>query len=253
MRFTDTDQVAISSDLVIQNQSIGVASTAQGFNDVDGILGVGPVDLTEGTVSGNAPVPTVTDNLFAQGTIANDSLGIFYQPSTSADGELNGELTFGGIDDSKITGDVTFTPITSTSPASQYWGIDQDLSYGQGGTSLLSGSAGIVDTGTTLLLLATDAFQAYQRATGAKMDNATGLLSISESQFENLESLFFTIGGTTFEMTANAQIWPRALNSTIGGEAGKIYLVAADMGSQSGQGLDFIGAPPLSSRPPPMC
>ena len=74
------------------------------------------------------------------------------------------------------------------------------------------------------------------------MDNATGLLSISESQFENLESLFFTIGGTTFEMTANAQIWPRALNSTIGGEAGKIYLVAADMGSQSGQGLDFISA-----------
>ena len=100
MRFTDTDQVAISSDLVIQNQSIGVASTAQGFNDVDGILGVGPVDLTEGTVSGNAPVPTVTDNLFAQGTIQNDSLGIFYQPTTS-ESEVNGELTFGGIDESK--------------------------------------------------------------------------------------------------------------------------------------------------------
>lgn len=84
-------------------------------------------------------------------------------------------------------------PITSTSPASQYWGIDQDLSYGQD-TSLLSGSAGIVDTGTTLLMIATDAFQAYQRATGATMDQTTGLLKLSQSQFENLQSLFFTIG-----------------------------------------------------------
>lgn len=94
----------------------------------------------------------------------------------------------------RITSDVTYTPITQTSPASQYWGIDQDLSYGQGGTALLSGSAGIVDTGTTLLMIATDAFQAYQKQTGATMDNTTGLLKLSESQFENLQSLFFTIG-----------------------------------------------------------
>ena len=35
----DTDTVTLSSSLVITNQSIGVASTAQGFNGVDGILG----------------------------------------------------------------------------------------------------------------------------------------------------------------------------------------------------------------------
>ena len=109
-------------------------------------------------------------------------------------------------------------------------------------SQFLRSSAGIVDTGTTLLLLATDAFQAYEKATGAKMDQSTGLLTLSESQFENLQSLFFTIGGVQYEMTANAQIWPRALNATIGGEEGKIYLVASDLGSQSGQGLDFISA-----------
>ncbi|KAI0648160.1 acid protease [Trametes meyenii] len=234
-----TDQVALSSSLVIQNQSIGVASTAQGFQGVDGILGIGPVDLTQGTVSNNQPVPTVTDNLFAQGTIANDSIGIFYQPTTDS-GALNGELTFGSVDTSKITGDVTYVPITSTQPASLYWGIDQSVSYGEDGTPLLSSTAGIVDTGTTLLLLATDAFQAYQRATGATLDNATGLLTLTNAQFADLQSLFFNIGGATFELTPNAQIWPRALNSTIGGEEGKIYLVASDLGSQSGQGLDFI-------------
>jgi hypothetical protein len=47
-----TDTVTLSSSLVIPSQSIGVASSASGFDDVDGILGIGPVDLTEGTVSG---------------------------------------------------------------------------------------------------------------------------------------------------------------------------------------------------------
>ena len=30
------------------------------------------------------------------------------------------------------------------------------------------------------------------------------------------------------------------MNSMLGGEEGKLYLVVADMGSPSGQGLDFI-------------
>ncbi|KAF8879880.1 aspartic peptidase domain-containing protein [Gymnopilus junonius] len=190
-----TDQVTLGSGLVIQNQSIGVAQRASGFSDVDGILGIGPVDLTEGTVSNTTTVPTVTDNLFAQGTIPQEI--------------RNGELTFGGVDDTKITGDVSFVPITSTSPASNYWGIDQTVSYGDSSEAILQ-SSGIVDTGTTLLLIATDAFQAYQKATGAKLD-------ITEQQFENLQSLFFNIGGTTFEFTPNAQIWPRSQNAALDG------------------------------------
>lgn len=35
----DTDTVTLNTSLVIQNQSIGVASSAQGFSGVDGILG----------------------------------------------------------------------------------------------------------------------------------------------------------------------------------------------------------------------
>jgi len=233
-----TDTVTLSDSLVIDNQSIGVASTATGFNDVDGILGVGPVDLTSNTVSNTDTVPTVTDNLFSQGTISQDSLGISFEPSTSTD-QQNGTLTFGDIDTSLTSSDVSFTPITSTSPASNYWGIDQTVTYGDS-TTILDTTAGIVDTGTTLLLLATDAFQAYQQATGGVEDQTTGLLTITEDQFNSLESLFFNIGGVQYELTANAQIWPRALNSQIGGEEGNIYLIASDLGSPSGQGLDFI-------------
>jgi hypothetical protein len=119
--FSDTDQVTLTPSLVIKSQSIGVASTSQGFSDVDGILGycryflkqcfvtpltlfvcsIGPVDLTDGTIGGTTPVPTVTDNLFKQGTISAESIGIFYQPSTSASAVSNGELDFGTVDSSK--------------------------------------------------------------------------------------------------------------------------------------------------------
>ena len=177
------------------------------------------------------------------------------------------------------------SPITSTSPSNQFWGINQSVRYGTS-TSILTTTAGIIDTGkqkvsqilqvdssinipgTTLLLLATDGFNKYKTATGAVADSATGLLRITSAQFSALQSLFFIPGGvgsiffsisktdahgfqsiilfsylqlkTTFELTANAQLWPRSLNTDIGGTAGRIYLIVNDLGTPSGQGLDII-------------
>jgi hypothetical protein len=48
--------------------------------------------------------------------------------------------------------------------------------------------------GTTLILLATDALTKYRQATGAVLDSTTGLLSITSTQYANLQSLFFTAG-----------------------------------------------------------
>lgn len=90
------------------------------------------------------------------------------------------------------------------------------------------------------MLIATDAFNAYKKATGATADTATGLLKVSKSQFSALKSLDFKIGSNTYSLSANAQIWPRSLNSQIGGDSGSIYLVVADLGSDIGSGLDFI-------------
>lgn len=230
-----TDTVTLNSDLVIEKQSIGVASDSTGLDGLDGLLGLGPVDLTQGTVSNANEVPTVTDNLYAQKTIGSEVLGVFFAPASSSDS--SGELTFGGYDTSKFTGDISYVPITSTSPASGYWGIDQSISYGS--TPILAETAGIVDTGTTLILIASDAFQKYQSATGGTPDPSTGLLRISSDQYTQLSSLFFTIGGVTYELTANGQIWPRSLNTAIGGTTDGIYLIVADSGSSSGSGLDF--------------
>ncbi|KAI0793759.1 aspartic peptidase A1 [Fomes fomentarius] len=243
-----TDTVSLGPGLVINGQSIGVATSSGGFDGVDGILGIGPSDLTVGTLSpdtGNT-IPTVTDNLFATGVITDDLVAVSFEPTNTIE-IVNGELTFGGTDSNKFTGAITFAPITRTSPASEFWGINQAIRFGTS-TSILSNTAGIVDTGTTLTLIATDALQRYQRATGAVFDNATGLLRLTPTQFANLQSLFFTINGVTFEFTANAQIWPRALNTAIGGNTNSVYLIVADIGTRSGSGLDFINGQTFLER-----
>ncbi|GLB38639.1 putative eukaryotic aspartyl protease [Lyophyllum shimeji] len=232
-----TDQVTLGGNLFVKNQTIGVASSARGFSGVDGILGIGPADLTTGPRAGPR-TPSVTENLLVSGIVPTASFGMAYHPTSK--NVANGEITFGAADTAKFTGSINYVPITTTAPADQYWGIDLDLAYGADDIELLKSAAGIVDSGTTLLLLASDAFESYRLLIGAEADAATGLLTVTEDQFADMESLFFMIGSETYELTPNAQIWPRGLNATIGGEEGKIYLIVADLGSPSGAGLDFI-------------
>ncbi|KAM5546222.1 hypothetical protein V8D89_000348 [Ganoderma adspersum] len=235
------DTVTLGPGVAIQNQSFAVAIESSGFDGLDGLIGIGPVDLTCGTLfpDTSACVPTVTDNAFAQGLIDAHEVGISFAPTTSLE-TTNGELTFGGIDSSKFTGPLNFVPITTTAPASEFVGIDQSVTYGAAGTTVLATTAGITDTGTTLLLLASDALATYQQLTGAVLDNNVGLLSLTPEQFGNLESLFFNIGDTTLEFTPNAQAWPRALNAAIGGDANSVFLIVGDLGTDSGEGFDFV-------------
>ncbi|KAF7795124.1 hypothetical protein EIP86_006271 [Pleurotus ostreatoroseus] len=97
-----------------------------------------------------------------------------------------------------------YRPITSTDPESRYWGINQTVKYGH--TTIQENSAGIVDTGTTLQFISSDAFSKYVDATGAIKDNTTGLLKITTSQYAKLQPLVFEIGQVPFELVPNAQI-----------------------------------------------
>ncbi|KAG1885598.1 aspartic peptidase domain-containing protein [Suillus subluteus] len=234
-----TDTVTLGSGLTITKQSIGVASASAGFTDVDGILGIGPADLTAGTLP-NSPtetIPTVTDNLHKQGTISQEVVSVLFEPTTS-DSDANGELTFGGTDVSRYIGDIGYTPVTTTNPASTYWGIDESITYGS--TTIMSSTAGIVDTGTTFLYIATDAYTKYKSETGATVDETTGFLLVSPAKYSALKNLNLHIGSNTYTLTPNAQIWPRSLNTNIGGSSTAIYLVVNDIGTASGAGFDFI-------------
>ncbi|KAH9036490.1 aspartic peptidase A1 [Lactarius pseudohatsudake] len=211
-----SDIVTLSPTFVFR-ASIGVASTSTGFQGFDGVLGIGP---TVGTSS------SLVGNLFSQGIITANLVSVSFEPTTNTS-ITNGELTIGGTDPTRFTGTITFIPGTATFPASEFGGIDESIRYGAS-TTILSTTAGIVDSGTTLILIATGKYPVSLKR------------MITSTQFSNLQSLFFTAGGISFELTANAQIWPRSLNTLIGGTTGSIYLVVNDIGSPTGSGLDFI-------------
>ncbi|KAG2123644.1 aspartic peptidase domain-containing protein [Suillus cothurnatus] len=132
----------------------------------------------------------------------------------------------------------THNPLTTTYPSSYYWGINESITYGT--TTILSETAGIIDTATTLILIATNAFSLYQSATGGILDDTTSLLRITSTQYSALENLNFNVGSNTYALTPNGQIWPHALNTYIGGSTSYIYLIVNSIGTPSGEGLDFI-------------
>ncbi|KAF8433759.1 aspartic peptidase domain-containing protein [Boletus edulis BED1] len=249
------DTVSFSPSLIVSQQAIGVANSSNGFDGLDGILGVGPTDLTNRTVPGVDRIPTVMDNFFSQGTISEESLGIYFIPAPET--TKKGEPTFGGYDDSVIVGPVTYVPLTKTPRSSLYWGITQTISYGS--DIILPLASGLVDTGTTLIYIASgasyidaarpilttdsppaDAYEQYKNKTGATYDPATQLLKITAEQYDCLKPLVFNIEDAAYELTANAQIWPRSLNSLINGTSDGIYLVVSDLGPFNFTGVNFI-------------
>ncbi|KAF7320930.1 Peptidase A1 domain-containing protein [Mycena chlorophos] len=235
------DTVTLGENIVIKNQSIGVASRTDEMGGMSGILGIGPTGLTKGTVTDSDEQLTVMDNLMQQGTIAEECIGIYYAPTMPDSTTNTGSLCFGGPDASKFTGEINWIPLTKQAPANRYWGIDQSISYGRGGPTIMATCAGISDTGTTLIMLPDAAFNEYMKQTGAVMDDATGLPTVTDAQLAQMQSLLFKIGDQEYELIPNAQLWPRAQNTTLGGDANKNYLAFSSMGTMGNEpGLQFI-------------
>lgn len=232
-KFIDT---VIIDNIVIQNQQFGVANMSFGFSGVDGILGIGPPDRTFNT-TGTDPfqlVPTVTDEMIMQGIIDANITGVSLTPLTTPDFDLDGEVTFGGVDPTKFIGNFTFVPTTDIPPASTFWGIEQSVTFGDSQTVIIPpGTPGIMDTGTTLLFLATPFLDTIVSLTGAVFDDPTGLFRVDS--MDSVQSLFYNIGGTIFELTPNAQIFPPQFNTLIGGQDGVFYLLFADLGDAANQ------------------
>ncbi|KAG2361468.1 aspartic peptidase domain-containing protein [Suillus spraguei] len=236
------DTVSLGDELTVTNFQLGVASISSGFNPhEEGVLGIGPRDLSTGTMplAMDDTIPTITDYLHDQGKINQHIVGIFFQPVDADPNSQLGKLTFGGTDSTNHVSGITYTPITSRPFSAQFWGINQRITYGQ--RPILDFTAGVVDTGTTFLYLASDAFERYQAATGATRNQAAGLLTITLSQYRDLVNLDFHIDDQIFGLTPDAQIWPRSLNTKIsGGVVGVIYLIVDNLGMPSNGEYDFI-------------
>lgn len=222
-----TDKVSFGG-LTVASQSLGAATSSSGFTGVDGILGFGPVDLTQGTVSNANTVPTFMDNLYKQGSISSEVLGVSFRPESGGDtDDANGELTLGGTDSSKYTGSLTYFSTLKSGSAAPYWGISI-ASFTYGSTTLASSATGIVDTGTTLIYIPTSAYNKFLSATGGKTDSSSGLAVFTKKPTSNFGIKF---GSTTYTLTPAQYLVPTAQYSVFGLSSGKYYAWINDGGS----------------------
>ena len=106
------DTTTLSGGVVIRQQFIGVASEESLLiiNGADGVLGLGPVALTVGTLVNDldGTIPTVVDNLLIQNAISQPVISYFFLPSLATEIHY-GTITFGGIDPANHAGPITYT------------------------------------------------------------------------------------------------------------------------------------------------
>ncbi|CAO3570748.1 unnamed protein product [Mortierella alpina] len=130
-------------------QTIGLAtaeSSSFGSSPSDGLFGLGFASIE--SVKG---VSTFLDNAIAAEALALPVVSVFL-PSQRLFNGLGGQYLFGGIDSTKYTGELTYVPVTKKG----YWQVAiEDVGYN--GQSLGVASQGIVDTGTTLIIVGDEA------------------------------------------------------------------------------------------------
>ncbi|KAF8975338.1 hypothetical protein BGZ46_009201 [Entomortierella lignicola] len=185
-----SDIVNVGGVSVRQTIGLATAESSQfGSSPEDGLFGLG-FDTIE-SVSG---VKTFMDNAIAAGAVAKPVVSVFL-PSVRRNGGVGGEYLFGGIDSTKYTGSLTYVPVTQKG----YWQIHvSDASYN--GASLGQSSEGIIDTGTTLIIVGDAAAQAiHNKIKGSVNDPNNGWL-VPCSLKTNTGNIGFKLGGKTFNV-----------------------------------------------------
>lgn len=185
-----TDTVNLGG-LDIKKQTIELAkkeSSQFASDPIDGLMGLGFNTIT--TVSG---VKTPVDNLISQGLITSPVFGVWLGKAKENGG---GEYLFGGSNPDHYNGTLTTVPIDNSQG---WWTITVD-SLKAGGASVSGSFDGILDTGTTLLLLTKTEANKVAAKYGAE-DNGDGTYTIDcdTSSFDDLD---FSINGSTFKVPA---------------------------------------------------
>ncbi|KAF9581709.1 hypothetical protein BGW38_001171 [Lunasporangiospora selenospora] len=173
-------------------QTIGLATSESsqfGSSPEDGLFGLG-----FNTIESVPGVKTFMDNAIAAGVLSQPVVSA-YLPSVRGNGGVGGAYIFGGIDSTKFVGDLTYVPVTKKG----YWQVlIQDASVN--GASLGQTSQGIIDTGTTLVIVGDAAAEAiHAKIPGSVNDPSNGWL-VPCSVSSSTGVVGFKMGGKTFNI-----------------------------------------------------
>lgn len=170
------DRVTVG-DTTVNSQIIGAANSSK-FSPpaapISGIFGLGPDGCNFNEVQGNYTTPTFLQALVAEGSIEKEVFG-FYVPPYDPTGSMQGEITFGGVDESRFTGDIVW--VEQLEPVDSRYSVNvSSISYGP--TVVQSAPYGVyTDSGNLYLGLSTDAFfSIYDTVPGAGIEENAGPL-----------------------------------------------------------------------------
>jgi len=183
------DTVTIEG-ITVEKQSLGVISSTKGLGlayllgKFDGIIGLGFSSLSIGKV------PTFLDNAIKQGKLDEPVFGFFLGNNQ------DGELSIGGVDDTKFTGDFHTVPLLSAT----YWEIE--LESIDSGINISSKTTAIVDSGTSLITGPSAEVKALAKSVGARR-MLTGQYVIDCEKVAAMPDIIFVLGGKAFTFTGD--------------------------------------------------
>lgn len=188
-----SEDVATVGDITVKYQLMAEINNTKGLGlayklgKFDGILG-----LAFPTISVNK-MPTVFENMVAQKLVDQQVVSFYLADSSGSDGEM----TVGGIDSTKYTGDLVYVPLTSET----YWETKMD-SFNINGASASSTTRCILDTGTSLLAGPSADVKKIAATVGAKpffLNKAE--YTIDCSKIPTLPNIVISLGGANFTLT----------------------------------------------------
>ncbi|KAF9120325.1 hypothetical protein BGW39_011494 [Mortierella sp. 14UC] len=185
-------------------QTIGLATNESAqfaSSPEDGLFGLG-----FNTIESVRGVKTFLDNAIAAKAIAQPLVSVFL-PSVRRNGGKGGNYLFGAIDKTQFTGALNYVPVTSKG----YWQIHiSNAKYNA--KSLAQASEGIIDTGTTLIIVGTAAANAIHKNIMGAVDSSkdpniggwTVPCSLAKTSKDNVA---FTMGGKDFLVPVADLAW----------------------------------------------
>lgn len=184
------DTVTLADDIAIPNQKFASIHDAKGMgiaytlSHFDGIAGLAFDAISVGGAT------TIFHNAIEQGLVEKGMFAFYLGDS------MDGELTFGGYDEDKFTGDLTWVKLSEAT----YWKINI------GGIKIGSYSSeatdGIVDSGTSLLVGPTAAVAEIGKAVGA-IRTLTGQFTIDCDKVSSIPDITFTIDGKDYTVAGS--------------------------------------------------
>ncbi|KAJ3115850.1 Vacuolar protease A [Physocladia obscura] len=203
------------------NFLIGLSEIEIDMGGSDGLLGLGFSSI--GVISSSiSPLKGIGGNWFDALNLDNPVFAFYL--SNANDGD-NGEVTFGGYDSSKFTGDITWIPLENITtdylgnPSPGYWTFDfsnwtwsvEATGGAVGGSGTVytlpddptgygATTTGIADTGTTLLYIPYTPATAIAVAISGTYDSDIGLYTIP--CVNSLPPVVFQVGKASFPISS---------------------------------------------------